>query len=74
MPKINIEDLTAEQQVVIEVFVNEGKMQAYEELLAYFEHEYNQTASEDPYYGYYVKYVIDKINERYQPMVAEVNE
>lgn len=74
MPKISMENLTPEQALVIEVFMNEGKLRAYEELLAYFEEEYFRTATEDPYYGYYVKYVIDKINERYQPLADEVND
>ena len=71
MPKISIEGMTPEQQAVIEVLVNEGKMQAYEELLAYFEKEYHASASEDPYYGYYVKYVIEEIKKRYDPLVKE---
>ena len=71
MPKISIENMTPEQQAVIEVLVNEGKMQAYEELLAYFEKEYQASATEDPYYGYYVKYVIEEINKRYEPLVKE---
>lgn len=64
--------MTPEQQAVIEVLVNEGKMQAYEELLSYFELEYARNATEDPYYGYYVKYVIEKITERYQPLIDSV--
>ena len=71
MPKIVIDNMTPEQQAVIEVLVNEGKMQAYEELLEYFEKEYQASATEDPYYGYYVKYTIEEIKKRYDPLVKE---
>jgi len=72
MPKISIEDMTPEQQLVIEVLVNEGKLQAYEELLDYFNREYFEAASQDPYYGYYVKYVIEEIQKRYEPLAKAV--
>lgn len=71
MPKISIEDMTPEQQVVIQVLVNEGKMQAYEELLEYLEKEHYAAGTEDPYYGYYVKHLIEVVRERYDPMVKE---
>jgi hypothetical protein len=45
MPKIAIEDMTPEQQVVIQVLINEGKLQAYEELLEEFEKEHMDTTS-----------------------------
>lgn len=73
MPKISIEDMTPEQQLVIQVLVDEGKLRAFEELLEYFEDEYNRTATEDPYYGYYVKHVIEKINELYLPLAKSVD-
>ncbi len=72
MPKITIDNMTPEQQAVIEVLVNEGKMQAYEELLDYFNREYAESAVQDPYYGYYVKYVIEEIEKRYQPLSKAV--
>ncbi len=72
MPKITIDNMTPEQQAVIEVLVNEGKMQAYEELLDYFNREYAESAAQDPYYGYYVKYVIEEIEKRYQPLSKAV--
>jgi hypothetical protein len=71
MPKINIEDMTSEQQVVIQVLINEGRLQAYEELLEEFEKEHMATATEDPYYGYYIKHVIKRIHELYDPLVRE---
>lgn len=64
MASIVLENLTTEQKLVVDILVNEGKLQAYEELLEYFNKEYNMTASEDPYYGYYVKYVIETLQER----------
>lgn len=71
MPKIALEDITPEQAVVIEVFLNEGKMQAYEELLEYLEKEYFIANAEDPYYAYYVKHLIEIVHERYDPLVKE---
>jgi hypothetical protein len=68
MPKITIEDMTPEQQVVIQVLINEGKMQAYEELLEEFEKEHFSVATEDPYYAYYIKHVISRIHELYDPL------
>ncbi len=64
MSKITLDNLTEDQELVIKVILNEGRLQAYEELLAYFDKEYHATASEDPYYGYYVKYVLDILRER----------
>ncbi len=72
MPKIELEDLTPEQEAVIQVIINEGKMLAYEELLDYFKREYQESATQDPYYGYYVKYVIEEIEKRYQPLAKAV--
>lgn len=71
MPKITIEDMTPEQQAVIQVLVNEGKMQAYEELLESLEREHFSAGQEDPYYAYYVKHLIDIVHERYDPLVKE---
>lgn len=72
MPKIAIEDMTPEQQVVIQVLINEGKLQAYEELLEELEKEHFAAASEDPYYAYYVKHLIDRIHQKYDPLMKEV--
>jgi hypothetical protein len=72
MPKITLEDMTPEQQAVIEILVNEGRMRAYEDLIKYFEKEHFIAASEDPYYAYYVKHVLEKIHEYYDPMAKEI--
>lgn len=71
MPKITIEDMTPEQQVVIQILINEGKMQAYEELLEEFEREHFAIATEDPYYAYYIKHVIGRLHELYDPLARE---
>jgi 16S rRNA G527 N7-methylase RsmG len=64
MASVVLDNLTTEQKLVVDILVNEGKLQAYEELLEYFNKEYHLTATEDPYYGYYVKYVIELLQER----------
>lgn len=64
MKTITLDNLTAEQRLVVDILVNEGKLQAYEELLEFFNKEYAASAAEDPYYAYYVKYVIETIQER----------
>lgn len=74
MKEFVLENLTQEQEIVVKAFLNEGMLRAYEELLAYFEKEYNQTAAEDPYYGYYVKYVIEILQERIGLLTSEENE
>lgn len=71
MPKITIEDMTPEQQVVVQILINEGKMQAYEELLEELEHEHLAIGTEDPYYAYYVKHIIDMVREKYEPLNRE---
>jgi hypothetical protein len=72
MPKITIEDMTPEQQVVIQVLINEGKMQAYEELLEDLEKEHYLASAEDPYYAYYIKHVIERIHKLYDPLAKDV--
>ena len=64
MQKIELDNLTDDQALVASIFINEGKLQAFEELIEAFEEEYFRTATEDPYYGYYVKYIIDTLKEK----------
>lgn len=71
MPKISIEDMTPEQELVIQALIREGRMQAYEELLEYLEREHFAAGQEDPYYAYYVKHLIEIVHERYDPLVKE---
>lgn len=72
MPKISLDDLTPDQEVVIVALITEGKLQAYEELLEYFIKEHAIATPEDPYYAYYVKHVIEQIKERYEPLKGSV--
>lgn len=74
MPKIPLGELSEAQQLVADIFINEGKLRAYEELLAIFNLEFGDVGDTDPYYAYYVKYVIDKINSKYQPLADLVND
>lgn len=71
MPRISIEDMTPEQQLVIQVLVNEGKMQAYEEILEELEQEHYAAGTEDPYYAYYVKHLIERVQAKYEPLSRE---
>lgn len=73
MPKIEIEKLTDSQKVVAEMFIFEGVLRGYEEVLEGLEHEYNLSMGEDPYYGYYVKHVIDLVREKYDALNKEVS-
>jgi hypothetical protein len=65
MKTINLDPLTPEQKVVVEMVINEGMMRGYEDILTMLEAERFKTASEDPYYGEYVKLIFDMISERY---------
>jgi hypothetical protein len=73
MPTIVLENMDDAVRATVEAFINEGKLQAYEELLATLNKELYANATEDPYYEYYIQHVIDKINERYIPMKESVD-
>jgi hypothetical protein len=73
MPSIVLEDLTEEQEVLILAFINEGKLRAYEEILSELERENMANATEDPYYGYYVQHLIEKVNSLYVPLKESVD-
>lgn len=72
MTSVDIE-LTAEQESMVTMLVNAGKSEAYEELLEFFSGEQFSAAPEDPHYGYYIKFVIDEINSRYEKLQKELN-
>lgn len=74
MPKIVLENLPPAEAAAIEAVMNEGKMQAYEELLQYLEREHYLANAEDPYYAYYVKHLIDIVHERYDPLAQAVED
>lgn len=71
MPKITLDDMTPEQIVVVTAFINEGKLQAYEELVEYLEREHFSASVEDPYYAYYVKHVIEIVQSKYDDLSKE---
>ncbi len=71
MPKIVLDNLPPAEAAAIEAVMNEGKMQAYEELLEDLEREHFIASAEDPYYAYYVKHLIDRIHEKYDPLAKE---
>jgi hypothetical protein len=74
MKNIVLENLTEEQKVVIDILIREGKLQAYEELRDSFEAEYNLSAPEDPYYAYYVKYVVEMLQSRINSIIEDADE
>ena len=71
MPEINLDNLTAEQELVVDLLLNNGRLLAYEDLLEFFTKEYEATATEDPYYGYYVKHVIETIHDKYEQLLPK---
>jgi hypothetical protein len=73
MPKIVLEDLSPAEAAAIEAVMIEGRLRAYEELLDSLNKELYASGKEDPYYGYYIQYVIDKINELYIPIKESVD-
>lgn len=73
MESVVLENLSAEQKLIVDILINEGKLQALEELLDFFNKEYYVSAKEDPYYAYYVKYVIEIIQKRIS-MLGDDNE
>jgi hypothetical protein len=72
MPKIVLDNLPPAEAAAIEAVMNEGKMQAYEELLEHLEREHFSAGSEDPYYAYYVKHIIELVHEKYDPLIKAV--
>ena len=73
MPKIVLDNLDETTYAVVQSFINEGKMQACEQLLDSLNKELYASGKEDPYYGYYIQYVIDKINGLYIPIKESVD-
>lgn len=74
MAKISLDDVSPEQYQILNAFINEGKIRGYEEVAAIFEREYMESATEDPYYGYYVKHVLDIINSKLAELLKAVDE
>ena len=46
-------------------------MQAYEEILSELEQEHYAAGAEDPYYAYYVKHLIERVQAKYEPLSRE---
>jgi hypothetical protein len=69
MEVVTINNLTPEQEAVIEMFLNEGKLQAYDELRNHFAQELAKITPEDAHHGAYIEYVIEEINNRFNLLV-----
>lgn len=74
MPKFEVDNLSPEQKLIVDIFIFEGVLRGYEEIIAALTHEYALSQGEDPYYGYYIKHVIDLVEERYQSLKKEVED
>jgi hypothetical protein len=74
MPTIKLDNLTQEQQLIVNIVLFEGMLRAYEEILQELEKERAFSASEDPHYGYYIKHVIDMVQAKYDSMKDQVEE
>lgn len=71
MSTITLEGLTPAQKAVIDMFIREGKLQAYEELINYFDQELHKIAPEDSHFGEYISYVIEEIDKRFKALSSE---
>jgi hypothetical protein len=71
MEVVTINNLTPEQEAVIRMFLNEGKLQAYDELREHFTAELNKITPEDSQHGAYIEYVIEEIKKRFNELVGE---
>lgn len=72
MPVIEFENLDPAQEAILQSFVQEGVLRGYEEILKALRYELALSDGEDPYYGYYIKHVIDLVDEKYQSLAAKV--
>lgn len=71
MKTINLDNLTPEQKDIVQMVINEGMMRGYEDVISMFEKEHFKTSAEDPYYGYYVKFILDMVVDRYNQFKLE---
>lgn len=74
MPTIKLEGLTDQQVFVANIFINEGKVQALEDLLKEFDEDYFKTAPEDPHYAYYLKHTIDMLRDKISKLTGNNQE
>jgi hypothetical protein len=63
MISIELDNLSEEQQIVVASLVREGMLTAYDKVISVFVKEFNDTATEDPHFSYYVKHVIEVVQE-----------
>jgi hypothetical protein len=63
MISIELDNLSEEQQVVVASLVREGMLTAYDKVISVFVKEFNDTATEDPHFSYYIKHVIEVVQE-----------
>jgi len=63
MISIELDNLTPEQEIVVASLVREGMLTAYDKVISVFVKEFNETATEDPHFSYYVKHVIKVVQE-----------
>jgi hypothetical protein len=63
MISIELDNLTEEQQIVVASLVREGMLTAYDKVISVFVKEFNDTATEDPHFSYYIKHVIEVVQE-----------
>ncbi len=63
MISIELDNLSEEQQIVVASLVREGMLTAYDKVVSAFVKEFNDTATEDPHFSYYIKHVIEVVQE-----------
>jgi hypothetical protein len=63
MISIELDNLSEGQQIVVASLVREGMLTAYDKVISVFVKEFNETATEDPHFSYYVKHVIEVVQE-----------
>ena len=71
METISITNLTPQQETVVLLLINEGKMQAYDELQKHFTQELHKIAPDDSNHGAYIEYVIEEITKRLKALTGE---
>lgn len=63
--KIQLENVSEEQKLLIEIFINEGRLRENEEILDMLTSELYTNRGEDPYYEYAVRAIAEQIKGRY---------
>lgn len=63
--KIQLENASEEQKLLIEILINEGRLRENEEILDMLTSELYTNKGEDPYYEYAVRAIAEQIKGRY---------